>query len=632
MTEDGRLINVVGSPAPDAEAPTTNPRVGARAALAAGLEGAGVEGAAPRVRDVDGVSLATDFAGLSSAELTLFGEGDDLSLAWTVFADAGSEAFYYLVVDAGTGEVLRRINLVQDANNANVFDYFPGAPSGGALRTVDLSPWLTNPNATDDMFGPNAVAWGDFNDDDQYQDNGPANCFENICPSNAAPPFQYQYGYPNIQFNGGNCPAIGCGWNFNFAAPDPNSWFFTTMDRTGAQAFYFVNNLHDFLRDDPQIAFTSASGNFEGNDPVVTQVVDGANGAGGLPNPSDHANNANMLTLPEGTPPRMQMYLFGSVPPLPNVRAVSGADDAAVVYHEYVHGLSGRLVVDAQGANGLAPENQPGALGEAWSDWYAMDYLVAKGFQPDTGAPGEVVLSVFESLTPTDFRRNPLDCPVGGTCPGTPSAGAGGFTFGDYGRILGGPEVHADGEIWAETLWDLRTAVGSDTAQGLITGGLRLTPPAPTFLQARDAILQQAQATGGATLFQQVFEVFAARGMGANAFTAGPADNAPIEDFSVPAPPPPPAPPSCRGNQADIAGTVLSERIKGTNASEVISGGDGSDRITGGGGRDLICGGGGADKINGGGGNDIIIGGGGKDLCKGGKGRDRGSGCERGSQ
>ena len=27
--------------------------------------------------------------------------------------------------------------------------------------------------------------------------------------------------------------------------------------------------------------------------------------------------------------------------------------------------------------------------------------------------------------------------------------------------IAGGPEVHADGEIWGETLWDLRTRLGS---------------------------------------------------------------------------------------------------------------------------------------------------------------------------
>jgi hypothetical protein len=323
----------------------------------------------------------------------------------------------------------------------------------------------------------------------------------------------------------------------------------------------------------------------------------------------------------------MQMYLFAGAGSLPNVRAVSGADDAAVVYNEYVHGLSGRLVTDANGGNGLPPQAQPGALGEAWSDYYAMDYLVNQGFQADSGAPGEVVLSVYESLTPTDFRSQPLDCPVG-SCPGTAGAGPGGYTFGDYGKILGQPEVHADGEIWSETLWDLRAAVGTETAQSLVTGGLRLTPPIPTFLQARDAILQQAQVVGGTDLQQQAWQVFAARGMGAGAFTSGPEDNAPVESFDVPAPPVNPSA-LCNGRAAGVVGTGAAERIKGTNRSDVIAAGGGNDRVNGNSGRDVICGGPGRDRIAGGGGNDLIIGGGGRDTCIGGGGKDKGRGCER---
>ncbi len=45
--------------------------------------------------------------------------------------------------------------------------------------------------------------------------------------------------------------------------------------------------------------------------------------------------------------------------------------------------------------------------------------------------------------------------------PARPGAGPGGYTYGDFGRIRGFPEVHADGEIWGETLWQLRGALGS---------------------------------------------------------------------------------------------------------------------------------------------------------------------------
>src|SRR5262249_23147628 len=96
-------------------------------------------------------------------------------------------------------------------------------------------------------------------------------------------------------------------------------------------------------------------------------------------------------------------------------------------------------------------------------------------------------------------------CPVGGgspnrqsRCPGGAETGAGGYTYGDYARITGFPDVHADGEIWGETLWDLRRALiehlgsrdeGARLAERLVTEGLRLTPPQPTMLDARDAIL-----------------------------------------------------------------------------------------------------------------------------------------------
>ena len=52
-----------------------------------------------------------------------------------------------------------------------------------------------------------------------------------------------------------------------------------------------------------------------------------------------------------------------------------GANEADIVYHEYTHGLSNRLVVDAFG-NSTLGNLQAGSMGEAWSDWYAFDFLV----------------------------------------------------------------------------------------------------------------------------------------------------------------------------------------------------------------------------------------------------------------
>ena len=57
--------------------------------------------------------------------------------------------------------------------------------------------------------------------------------------------------------------------------------------------------------------------------------------------------------------------------------------------------------------------------------------------------------------------------------------------------------MHADGEIWTATLWDLRKALvakygatkGGEVAARLITDGMPLTAPDPSFLDARDGIL-----------------------------------------------------------------------------------------------------------------------------------------------
>ncbi len=75
---------------------------------------------------------------------------------------------------------------------------------------------------------------------------------------------------------------------------------------------------------------------------------DGANTNRGYPGFPDanHKNNANMFTPPDGQSPRMQMYLFFY--PQAGWQASNGGDDAGIVYHEYTHGLSSRLITFAR--------------------------------------------------------------------------------------------------------------------------------------------------------------------------------------------------------------------------------------------------------------------------------------------
>ena len=141
-----------------------------------------------------------------------------------------------------------------------------------------------------------------------------------------------------------------------------------------------------------------------------------------------------------------------------------------------------------------------------------------------------------------------MDCPVGSAgpaCPGSPGAGPGGYTYGDLGRVIEQPETHADGEIWAETLWDLRsrliarhgTALGIAWAELLVTAGMELSPGEPSFLDMRNAILEADLVYGAGSHYDLLWEVFAARGMGWFAAAVDSRDVHPVESFATVPPP-----------------------------------------------------------------------------------------------
>lgn len=510
VTADGRLVQVDGSPL----------RTLPATAGATGLSAAAARAAA--VKDVSGTSRATvttssatgaTFSDGGNAKLVWFQTATGARLAWqTVAVDEG----YVHVVDATTGAVLFRQSTV-DADTADAWTDYPGAPRGGRQQRIDLRKWL--PQNSPRLAGNVAHVYSDINDDDVD------NPGEDITPSG-----KRSFEFPFTRFDvGGLCSdATQCSWDPSV----PGSWQ-TNRAQNATQMYFFLGNWHDHLRAAP-IGFTRQAGNFEAvdGDAVQAQSDDGADTAGGLPD-ANHVNNANMNTPPDGIAPRMQMYLF-----VPSSRFLAGnsGDESDVVYHEYTHGLSNRLVVDADGLSALG-DVQAGAMGEAWSDWYAMDYLVDQGLQKDTSTVGDVRVGKYVTGGNT-IRTEPLDCPVGTTstaCPGTPLAGPGGYTYGDYGRISSrGVEVHADGEIWAQTLWDLRKQIGSRKAEQLITRAMELSPSNPSMLDERNSILAADLVADGGKLQKKIWSVFARRGMGYFAAAVDGDDSQPVEDFSMP--------------------------------------------------------------------------------------------------
>ena len=551
VTKAGQLINIVGSPVATLPVMAAAPGISAVQARAAAV--GDIETAVPSAtaQAKGGVRRQTVFSNGDQASLSYFMTAGGLRLAWQTLTSPTPQLLYTHIIDAATGRVLYRQSLT-DNDSGTAWDNYPGAAKGSAQKTRNFTApgWL--PKNSTDLSGNVGHVYSDVNDDNTAEPS------EEVLPTG-----KDAYNYPLTSFNslGGLCSAqFVCTWD----PSTPYSWE-TNRAQNSVQVFYYLGNYHDHLVKAP-IGFTPAAGNFElaGGDQLQAETSDGADTDNGLPDPN-HVDNANMSTPPDGQSPRMQMYLFPqpATPDDPFLPS-NGGDEADVVYHEYTHGLSNRLVIDAMG-NSTLGNIQAGSMGEAWSDWYAMDFLVNEGFQKDTNAPGDVRIGNYVGAGADEIRTQPLDCPVGSTsakCPGTPGAGSGGYTYGDFGKIIGQPEVHADGEIWGETLWDLRTALGSMLTESLVTRAMELSPANPSYLDERNAILMADQVVNHGKANKKIWTVFAHRGMGYFAGSVDGDDTSPVEDFSMP-----PAPGTPTGT---LSGTVTDQDSHTAIAGAVV--------------------------------------------------------------
>jgi hypothetical protein len=520
VTSDGKLIQVDGSPLPSLPSAPGAATLSAAQARSAAVADTFGDSSASVLRSASTGDHATEFTGGDKASLVIFQTLAGPRLAWQTLTMTEG---YIHVVDAQTGRTLFRYSIV-DKDNADIWQNYPGAPVGGQQIQVNLNKnnWL--PNNSPRLAGNVAHVYMDLNDNNTADPN------EEIPPSGKKS-FEYPFQPATTNFC---ATGFVCSWD-----PDnPTSWQ-TNADQNAVQMFYFLGNYHDHLQANP-IGFTRQAGNFEAvdGDAVQGEALDGAALLNGGPD-ANHIDNANFATPPDGTPPRMQMFLFhqpGTTFDQDPFIAANSGDEADVVYHEYTHGLSNRLVVDANGVSTLGTI-QAGSMGEAWSDFYAMDFLVNENLVTDTAADGDLRVGNYVGAGQDLIRTQPMDCQVGSTstaCPGTPGAGPGGYTYGDFGRIIGAPEVHADGEIWGETLWDLRTALGTKLTESLVTRAMELSPANPSYLDERNSILQADMVVDNGKKQTKIWQVFAHRGMGYFAGAVDGDDTTPVEDFSMP--------------------------------------------------------------------------------------------------
>ncbi|WP_344009121.1 M36 family metallopeptidase [Nocardioides lentus] len=150
--------------------------------------------------------------------------------------------------------------------------------------------------------------------------------------------------------------------------------------------------------------------------------------------------NANQITLQDGIPGITNQYLFQPLAGAFYAPCADGALDFGIAGHEYTHAITNRMVAGPD--EGLTSEHG-GAMGESWSDLVAAEYVFSHGYDAGTRpwvlgayATGNRVKGIRDYA----IDRNPLN-------------------FSNYGFDTTGDEVHADGEIWNGTMWEVRQAL-----------------------------------------------------------------------------------------------------------------------------------------------------------------------------
>jgi hypothetical protein len=289
--------------------------------------------------------------------------------------------------------------------------------------------------------------------------------------------------------------------------PSANSGFagaFNLSSNT-TNVFYMSNMMHDIYYN---YGFDEAAGNFQqnnygnggvGGDYVLAEAQDGSG-----------TNNANFSTPTDGGNGRMQMYLWTAGNP-----DRDGDLDNGIIAHEYGHGIHTRL---GGGPNNSGCMQNDEQQGEGWADWFGLMVTIESGDLATNGR-GIGTFAIGQSVNGGGIRTYRYSTDTG-INPHT------------YDDIKTEALPHGVGSVWCAMLWDLTWAYidkygydpdlyngtgGNNKVMQLVLDGLKLQPCGSGFVDSRDAILAADVALTGGVDQCLIWEVFAARGLGASA-------------------------------------------------------------------------------------------------------------------
>ncbi|MGP3911676.1 M36 family metallopeptidase [Nonomuraea sp. 10N515B] len=533
---DGTVRHVTSTLSRATQAPPAA-AISAQQAMEIAARDGGIDLATAATKQATPVAVPAPDGVHNAYQVVLIGGGD------------GEAAAYTTHVDAVSGAILVRENLVdhhQDPDNPH-WEVFPANPRDDYSSTDTRQTWCYQPGTGCDYVSGGDPATGKAWDVDHVTGEP-----TNTSLGNAARTFENRAsGDP---FTVGTRPNVITP-SRNYAFPWRNTWYEAkcnpaVLDQEGENdleaAIANLKGMHNRMHDwSYRLGFTETAWNMQadngdrgalGNDPEQGNAQAGARVL-------SVRDNANQITGPDGVAPITNMYLWQPIAGAFYAPCVDGDYDMSVIAHEYTHAISGRMIGGpAAGWSGA----QAGAMNESTSDLFAMEYLFEYGFRPSGATPyvtgGYVTGDKVRGIRNYDMSKSPLN-------------------YSDVAYDIVGQQVHADGEIWSATQFDVRTAFvkrygdGTSKQQRSCADGktpvdkcpgnrrwaqlsfdalLLMASGAVSYVDHRDALLAADAMRFGGKNHDIMWRAFAEHGLGKGATSAGANDADPTPSFVNP--------------------------------------------------------------------------------------------------
>jgi len=515
VNRDGRLVNINNSFIPQAEpsAEMSRREIDLVTAVRSAIEGLGLESTVEPLGEIGGEGarpavMASEVSRkpITGRRLWLPIERGRVRPVWNFeLRTLDRQHRYEINVDAETAHVWTRFDRVESAQYRvypqpveSPTHTTPLPPEDARLLVVEPQDPIASPNGWHDD-GATTYTTTRGNNVHAYEDSDA----DNLPPANET-----------------DCgPTLDC--DFEIALEDEPAAY---RDAAVANLFYWNNLIHDVQY---QYGFDEQAGNFQvdnfgrgglGGDAVNAEAQDSA-----------AFNNANFDANVDGEAARMQMFLWLGDPQF------DGDLDSLIIAHEYGHGISTRQVGGPHTDACLDNFQQPG---EGWSDWVGLWYTATADDEgDDPRGVGTYALG-----------QNPDGPGVRGQRYSTDES-INDWTFETLASGVSRP--HGSGAVWAQALWevywdlvdehgfdaDIYDALGgsgNQRAMLYVNEGLQNTPCSPSFLDARDSVLQATVDLYDSADYCRVWTSFARFGLGENATTDGPDTLTATNGFRVP--------------------------------------------------------------------------------------------------